>query len=101
MIAHVASMIEQKIFFDKLTNEGVSAAELNGTRQQARSLANAISATPSEKIETLVAHYDEQLTNANQTFQASWQMNQLQGFRDAQIMIGFVASLLNKAGIRP
>jgi hypothetical protein len=99
-IAHVASTIEQPIFFDKLTNEGVSAAELNGTRHEARSLANALNTTPSEKIEALVAHYDDQLTHALNNFQGGWQMNQLQGFRDAQVMIGFVTSLCNKAGIR-
>jgi hypothetical protein len=100
MITHVASTINSSMFFDKLTNEGVSASELNGTRNEATRLANVINNTPPEKIETLVAHYDEQLSAALNSFQGGWQMNQLQGFRDAQVMIGFVTSLVNKAGIR-
>ncbi|MDT7603573.1 MAG: hypothetical protein QOF61_1570 [Acidobacteriota bacterium] len=100
MIAHVASTIDQQMFFDKLTSEGVSAAELNGTRSEANALAKALAATPSEKIEALVTHYNDQLDHALNNFQGGWQMNQLEGFRDAQIMIGFVTSLCNKAGIR-
>jgi hypothetical protein len=100
MIGHVASTISQPIFFDKLTNEGVSADELKGTRQDATALANALKTTPAEKIEVLVTHYDDVLTHALNNFQGEWQMNQLKGFRDAQIMIGFVTSLCNKAGIR-
>lgn len=100
MIGHVASMIDQPIFFDKLTNEGISADELKGTRQDATALAKALDTTPAEKIEALVTHYNDLLTHALDKFMGGWQMNQLQGFRDAQVVIGFVTSLVNKAGIR-
>jgi hypothetical protein len=99
-IAHVASIINSSIYFDKLTSEGVSAAELKGTRQDATALAKALATTPSEKIEALVTRFNGQLTHALNNFMGDWQMNQLKGFRDAQIMIGFVTSLCNKAGIR-
>jgi hypothetical protein len=98
-IAHVSSMIDLPIFFDKLTNEGISAAELKGTRQDANALAKALADTPSEKIESLVTHYNDQLDHAFKNFLDGWQSNQLQGFRDAQVTIGFVTSLCNKVGI--
>jgi len=97
----LADTINSPIYFDKLTGEGVSADELKGTRDDANALVNAINATPAERIEKLVAQFDGVLTHAHDTFQHDWQLNRLQGFRDAQVMIGFVTSLFNKAGIRP
>jgi hypothetical protein len=99
-LTSVAEIINSPVWFDRLTGEGISAGELKGTRQEATAIVNALKATPNEKIESLVAHYDGVLTSALQTFQGNWQLNFLQGFRDAQVMIGFVTSLLNKAGIR-
>ena len=99
-INNVAEIINSSVWFDKLTGEGISADELKGTRQNATALVKALAATPPEKIESLVAHYDGVLTSAFNKFQGEWQMNFLQGFRDAQIMLGFVTSLCNKAGIR-
>jgi phage terminase large subunit-like protein len=100
IINNVAEIINSSVWFDRLTSEGISADELKGTRQEATALAKALKATPSKKIESLVAHYDAQLTHALRVFQSDWQLNFLKGFRDAQVVIGFVTSLCNKAGIR-
>ena len=99
-LTSVAAVINSSVFFDSLTNEGVSASELEGTRQDANALVAALKATPPEKIEALGAEYNDELTNAFHGFQGDWTMNRLQGFRDAQVMIGFVTSIFNKAGIR-
>ena len=95
----VAGVINSSAFFDQLVNEGVSPNELTGTRQEANALVNALKATPGDKLEALVAQYNDQLTQALDIFQSDWTMNRLQGFRDAQIMIGFVNTIFNKAGI--
>ncbi|HEY9282581.1 MAG TPA: hypothetical protein VIP46_03915 [Pyrinomonadaceae bacterium] len=98
-LTSVASVINSTVFFDQLLNQGVSADELNGTRQQANALVNALKATPPDKIEALVAQYNDELTSALDSFQGDWTTNRLQGFRDAQIMIGFVNTIFNKARI--
>ena len=100
LLTSVATVINSSVFFDQLTGEGVSADELNGTRKDATALVNALNATPPEKIEALVSQYDDQLTNAMYSFQGDWTLNRRQGFRDAQVMIGFVTTIFNKAGIR-
>ena len=99
MLTSVATVINSSAFFDQRTGEGVSAAELKGTREGANALVNALNTTPPEKIEALVSQYDAELTNAMNSFQGDWTMNRLQGFRDAQVMIGFVTTIFNKAGI--
>lgn len=101
MVTYVADMISSPTFFDQLTSQGVSADELKGTRQEANALVAAVRATPGDKIEAIAEQYHDELTAARNNFQGDWTMNRLQGFRDAQVMIGFVNSIFNKAGIRP
>jgi hypothetical protein len=96
----VADTLNSPIWYGDLTGEGVSADELKGTQQDATALLNTINNTPPEQIEQLVAEFDGVLTHALEKFQQGWQSNRLQGFRDAQVMLGFVRSLFNKAGIR-
>ncbi|HVG28890.1 MAG TPA: hypothetical protein VM864_04135 [Pyrinomonadaceae bacterium] len=98
-LTSVASVINSGPFFDGLTSQGVSAAELSGTREDANALVKALNTTPPEKIEAIVAQYDAELTPALERFQGDWAANRLQGFRDAQVMIGLVTSVFNKAGI--
>ncbi len=95
----VADTINSPIWYSDLTGEGVSADELKGTQQGATALLNTINNTPPEQIEQLVAEFDGVLTHAMQKFQGGWQSSRLQGFRDAQVMLGFVRSLFNKAGL--
>lgn len=94
------STLNSPVWYSDLSGEGVNADELRGTQQDATALLATINATPPEQIEQLVAYYNDVLTHAFQKFQGDWQANRLQGFRDAQITLGFVRSLFNKAGIR-
>ena len=99
MLTGIADALEWK-FFDDLVNEGVSAAELHGTRERAKSLVAAVQSTPHEQLDELVAKFDPQLTTANDKFQREWQAKPLEGFRDAQVMLGHVNTVFNEAGIK-
>ena len=101
MLRSVDSVINSPLWYDGIAKEGISAAELEGTREESSYLVRALEATPHEKIEVLVARYDDKLTDHLTKFQGEWQSNRLAGFRDAQIMIGFVTTIFNEAGIRP
>ena len=46
ILTSVATVINSSAFFDQLTGEGVSAAELKGTREGATALVNALNANP-------------------------------------------------------
>jgi hypothetical protein len=56
--------------------------------------------TPYSKIEALVSHFDSVLTRYNNDFNAKAANNPLWQLQDAQIMLGFVSTILAKAGIR-
>lgn len=96
----LSEVLNSPVWYSDLTGEGVSADELKGTQQDATAIVDAIDRTPPEQIEQLVAEFDGVLTHAHHAFQGEWQANRLKGFRDAQVMLGFVRSLFNKAGIR-
>jgi hypothetical protein len=56
--------------------------------------------TPPEKIETLVAQYDEELTSYLHKFNAKPHEHALDSFRNAQIMIGYVTTIMTKSGLK-
>ena len=99
MLTNVASALEWT-FFDSLVNEGVHPDELRGTRQRANALAAAVRSTPHERLDELVAKFDPQLTRTMEKFQGEWQSKTLEGFRDAQVMLGHVNTIFNEAGIK-
>ena len=56
--------------------------------------------TPPEKIEAIVAEYDEALTAHLQKFNTKTHEEALGSFRSAQIMIGYVTMVMTKSGLR-
>jgi hypothetical protein len=85
-------------FFDKV--KGISADELKGTRSDAAALVKLLHKTPEAKIEKVVAKYDAQLSAALSKFQKEWQSDTLKGFRDAQVMLGHVSTVMAKSGLK-
>jgi hypothetical protein len=85
-------------FFDNL--KGIKADELAGTRSDAAALVKLLRKTPGKKIEAMVAKHDTVLTAALSKFQKEWQGDTLKGFRDAQIMLGHVTTVVSKSGLK-
>ena len=99
VLTGLADDLERK-FFDDLVNEGVSAAELHGTGERDKALVAVAKSTPHEQLDELVAKFDPQLTEAYDKFLRVWQLKPLEGFRDAQAMLGHVNTVFNEAGIK-
>ena len=91
------SAVLNSVFYENLA--GVSAGELAGTRTGAAALVKTLQNTPGAKIEAMVEQYNSELTQALDGFQGNWTGNRLQGFRDAQVMIGFVSTVMAKSGL--
>jgi hypothetical protein len=85
-------------FFDNL--KGVHPDELKGTRSDAAALVKLLRKTPSKKIEAMVEKHNTVLTAALSKFQKEWQGDTLKGFRDAQVMLGHVSTVISKSGLK-
>ena len=87
--------------FDQLVTDGkVKQDELDGTRKMVKSAMAILQKTPHDKIEALVAHYDEQLTLHLENFNAKGYLNLQGSLQDAQMLMGFVSAIFSKARIR-
>jgi hypothetical protein len=85
-------------YYDNLA--GVHADELAGTRSNAAAIVETLRKTPGEKIEAMVEKHNIELTAALSKFQREWQGDTLKGFRDAQVMLGVVTTVMAKSGLR-
>jgi hypothetical protein len=97
MLGGVSDSLNSKLF-DNL--KGVHADELAGTRSDAAAILKLLHKTPAKKIEAMVAKHDTVLTAALSKFQKEWQSDRLKGFRDAQIMLGHVTTVMAKSGLK-
>jgi hypothetical protein len=82
------------------TDGTVSQDEFEGTRRQLSAVIETLKNTPPEKIEALVAQYDEELTSHLGKFNTKTHEHALDSFRNAQIMIGYVTTIMTKSGLR-
>jgi hypothetical protein len=87
--------------FQSLVIDGsISKDEFDGTRGNLAAILATLKKAPPDKIEAMVAKYDEQLTEHLNKFNAEWGKNTLGDFKDAQIMAGYVTMIMAKSGIK-
>jgi histidine ammonia-lyase len=85
----------------KLVSDGaISQSELDGTRNNLKALVATLKNTPEEKIEALVAEYDEDLTAYLHKFNALGSGASIEKFRIAQIMSGLAVTIMAKADVK-
>jgi hypothetical protein len=100
MLQGVLATLEMASIYQKLvTDRTISQGELDGTRHNLKATIATLKKTPGAKIEALVAHYDAQLTAYLHKFQALGAEHLIEKFRLAQIMLGFAATIMAKAGL--
>ena len=88
-------------FSQKLVDDGVvSQSELDGTRNNLKALVATLKNTPEEKLEALVADFDEDLTAYLNKFNALGSGASIEKFRLAQIMSGLAVTIMAKAGVK-
>ena len=90
------SSMSQKL----VTDGAVSQGELDGTRNNLKALEATLRNTPEEKLEALVAQYDEDLTAYSKKFHALGSGASIEKFRIAQIMSGIAVTILGKANVK-
>lgn len=88
-------------FYQRLVDKGaLSQGELDGTRKNLEALIATLANTPEEKIEAVVAQFDEDLTAYLNKFNALGSGESIEKFRLAQIMSGLAVTIMAKAGVK-
>jgi hypothetical protein len=96
----VSGALEMPYYQSLVTDGKISRDEFDGTRHNLSAALATLKKTPLEKIEALVAEYDEVLTEYLSKFNAVEQLDFLSGFRLAQVIAGNVATIMAKSGLK-
>jgi hypothetical protein len=99
-LSGIAGVLGMPFYQDLVTNGSISQDELDGTRHNLSAVIATLKNTPSEKIEAMVAQYNEDLSAYLDKFNAEGQKDSLAGFKDAQIMLGYVTTIMAKSGLK-
>ncbi|HKC62523.1 MAG TPA: hypothetical protein VKB86_02745 [Pyrinomonadaceae bacterium] len=100
MLQGVLAGLEMAFYQNLVTNRSISQSELDGTRHNLSAVIATLKNTPEEKIEALVAQYDKYLTEHLHKFQALKSADTLSKFKHAQIIAGYVTTIMAKSGLK-
>ena len=99
MLTGVSAVLGMPFMQSLVTEGSISQDELDGTRSYLSSVATTLKNAPPDKIEALVAQYDEQLTvHINQVNSDAQDL--LGTFREAQIVAGYLTMIMGKVRIK-
>lgn len=95
----VSSVLTMPMFQTLVTNGSISQGELDGTRSDLAAVVKTLQNTPGEKIEAMVDQFNDELTEHLNKFDSEWTTDYLSAFRDAQMMAGYVTTIMAKSGL--
>jgi hypothetical protein len=95
----VSSVLTMPMFQTLVTSGQISQGELDGTRSDLAAVVSTLRNTPGDKIEAMVDQYNDELTQYLDKFDSEWTQDYLSAFRDAQIMAGYVTTIMAKSGL--
>jgi len=88
-------------FYQKIVTDGhVKQDEFHGTVADLDAVVATLKKTPHAKIEAMVSQYDAQLTSHLNKFNSERTSDLVAAFRDAQVMAGYVTTIMAKSGLR-
>ena len=99
VLGGVSAVLGMPFFESIVTNGSVSQNELDGTRSDLSAVIATLKNTPSAKIEAMVDEFSDDLTEHLNKFNSEWGQDQLAAFRDAEIMAGYVTTIMAKSGL--
>jgi hypothetical protein len=99
VLGGVSAVLGMPFFESLVTNGSIGQDELDGTRSDLSSVIATLKNTPSAKIEAMVDEFNDELTAHLDKFNSEWGQDELGAFRDAQIMAGYVTTIMAKSGL--
>jgi hypothetical protein len=100
VLSGVSAVLGMPNYQSLITDGSVRQDEFDGTRRELSAIITTLKNAPPEKIEALVARYDADLTSYLEQFNTKTYERALDSFRNAQIMIGYVTTIMTKSGPR-
>lgn len=100
VLGGVYAVLQMPFFQSIVTNGSVSQDEFSGTLSDLGAVITTLKNTPGSKIEAMVDQFNDQLTAHLHSFNSEWGSDVLAAFRDAQIMMGYVTTIMAKSGVR-
>jgi hypothetical protein len=100
LLKGVSAHIEMPFNESLVTDGHISQGELAITRHNLSAIIAILEKTPPEKIEAMVAKYNEGLTAGASKITPEGQRDLLGFFRNAQIMMGHFTTIMSKSGLR-
>ncbi|HWT07171.1 MAG TPA: hypothetical protein VN224_15505 [Xanthomonadales bacterium] len=97
MLNGVVNGMKMPHFRRAATEAGVSEGEFDGTLGNLVAVESTLKAAPHEKLEAMVARFDPQLTAHVQKFHKDPAQHVLPAFREAQMLAGFIATVMVKS----
>lgn len=100
VLSGVSGVLSMPFYQTLVTDGKIKQDELDGTRHNLSAAITILKNTPAEKIEAMVAQYNDELTEHMNRFNSVGYLDYLSAFREAQIMEGYVTSIMGKARLR-
>ena len=85
--------------FRRAVIAGGVSDEFDGTLSNLAAVEHTLTTVPHEKLEAMVAHFNQQLTAHVDKFHKDSDQHALTAFREAQLLAGFITTVMAKSGL--
>jgi hypothetical protein len=99
VLTEVSTVLGMPFYQSLVTNGSIRQDEFDGTRGGLAAILATLKNTPQNKIEAMVDYYNDDLTEYLNKFNSGWTEDVLGSFRNAQVMVGYVTTIMAKSGI--
>jgi hypothetical protein len=100
LMGFVSATLKNPPFQSLVTDGSISQGELDGTRSDLAAVYATLNKTPRDKIEAMVAQFNEQIMGHLDKVVDGWGSDTLGAFQQAQILAGYVTTIMAKSGLR-
>jgi hypothetical protein len=95
----VIARLKMPFYQSIVTNGSVSQDEFDGTLGGLIAVEATLKKTPGPKIEAMVDRCNAELTTYLNKFNGEWSEHPLQGFHHAQMLAGYITTIMAKSGL--
>jgi hypothetical protein len=99
VLGGVSAVLGMSFIQSEIIAGGVPQEEYTGTQSDLTAVIATLKNTPGDKIEKMVDQFNDELTAYTNSFNSEWTSAPVSAFRDAQVMMGYVTTIMAKSGL--